>query len=144
MSDDPEVGRYRGKLLVQELLADRLLEDEKLTPLNREGDPRIERVLQRMKDEMTSPDLSIEALAQGIELTATQMRKLFRRETRKGPKEYLHRLRLEKAVHLLRHSTQTVKQIAFECGFATDNYFHLTFRKAFGVTPAAFREKESL
>jgi len=144
ISDDPELGRYRGKALVQELLSDRLLEEEMLAPLNREGDARIERVLQRMKEELASPGLSIEGLADDIDLTATQMRKLFRRETRRSPKQYLNRLRLEKAVHLLRHSTLTVKQIALECGYVTDNYFHLAFRKAFHVTPAAFREKEIL
>jgi AraC-like DNA-binding protein len=144
MNSDPSLGRHLGKLLVSELLFDRLREEKKLAPLNRSGDPRIERVLQRMKDEAGSPDLSIEALAEGIDLTATQMRKLFRRETRRSPKQYLHRLRLEKAVDLLRHSTQTIKQVAAECGFTTDNYFHLAFRKAFGVTPTAFREREIL
>ena len=57
---------------------------------------------------------------------------------------YLDQLRLEKTVYLLRHSTWTIKHIALECGFATDNYFHLVFRKAFGTTPSAFREKEVL
>jgi AraC-like DNA-binding protein len=144
MSVDPELGQHRGKILVRELMADWLREEKNLSPLNRNGDPRIERVLQRMKDELTSPTLSIEALADEIDLTATQMRKLFRRETRRGPKQYLHRLRLEKASHLLRTSTQTIKQVALESGFATDNYFHLVFRKAFGLTPTAFRDKEIL
>jgi len=144
MNSDPALGQHFGKVLVSELLFDRLRDEKKLAPLNRSGDPRIERVLQRMKDELASPDLSIESLARGIDLTATQMRKLFRRETRRSPKQYLNRLRLEKSVDLLRHSTQTIKQIAAETGFTTDNYFHLAFRKAFGVTPIVFREKEIL
>lgn len=144
MGVDPELGQHQGKVLVRELMADRLREEKNLSPLNRNGDPRIERVLQRMKDDLATPTLSIEALADEIDLTATQMRKLFRLETRRGPKQYLHQLRLEKAAHLLRTSTQTIKQVASECGFATDNYFHLVFRKAFGLTPTVFREKEIL
>jgi AraC-like DNA-binding protein len=144
MRIDRELGQHQGKVLVGELMADRLREEKNLSPLDRNGDPRIERVLQRMKDELASPALSIDALAHGVNLTATQMRKLFRRETRRGPKQYLHQLRLEKAAHLLRSSTQTIKEVAAESGFATDNYFHLVFRKAFGLTPAAFREKEVL
>lgn len=142
MSLDPELGQQRGKILVRELLAERLQEEKKLAPLNRSGDPRIERVLQRMKSEQSSPELSIEALAREIDLTATQMRKLFRRETRTSPKQYLNRLRLERTAYLLRHTSLTVKQVALESGFATDNYFHLVFRKAFGMTPIAYREKE--
>lgn len=144
MTTDRDLGRHRGKILVRELMANRLRIENKILPLNREGDPRIEHVIKRMNEEIALPTLSIEALAGEIELTATQMRKLFRRETRQSPKQYLHRLRLEKAVHLLRHSTQTIKQVAFSCGFSTDNYFHLAFRKAFGATPTAFREKEML
>jgi len=72
------------------------------------------------------------------------MRKLFRRETRSSPRRYLRRLRLERAAYLLRHSTQSIKQIALESGFASDNYFHLVFRKAFGFTPTAYRDQEIL
>ncbi len=144
MTTDRELGQHRGKVLVSELMVERLREEKDLAPLHRDGDPRIEHVLQRMKEGLAAPELSIDALAAEIGLTATQMRKLFRRETRQGPKQYLHRLRLEKAVHLLRYSTQSIKQVALESGFATDNYFHLVFRKQFGVTPAAFREREIL
>ena len=144
MSVDPHTGREWGRALVLELMADRLRAGERLKSIGHEGDPRIDRVLQRMRDELISPDLSIEALARDVGLTATQVRKLFRRETRVGPKHYLQQLRLKKAVRLLRHSSQTIKEIAFACGFATDNYFHLVFRRAFGVTPAEFREKEML
>ncbi|MGB8354868.1 MAG: AraC family transcriptional regulator [Chthoniobacteraceae bacterium] len=144
MSADPELGRHWGRTLVLELMAGRLQEEKRLAPLDREGDPRIGQILQRMKEELGSPELSVESLAAGVGLTATQVRKLFRRETGQSPKQYLHSQRLEKAVHLLRHTTQSIKQIALECGFATDNYFHLVFRAAFGVTPGDFRGREML
>jgi AraC-like DNA-binding protein len=141
---DPATGREQGRALVPELMADRLRAGERLLPLPRGGDARIERILRRMDEELASPLLSIDALARDVGLTGTQVRKLFRRETRLRPKYYLQRLRLKKAVRLLRHSTQAVKEIAFACGFATDNYFHTVFREAFGTTPAEFREKEAL
>ena len=144
VSTDPELGQHQGKVLVRELMVERLRDEKNLRPLKRDGDPRIERVLERMNSDLISPDLSIDALAAEIELTPAQMRKLFRRETQASPKQYLNRLRLEKASHLLRYSTHTIKRVAAESGFATDNYFHLVFHKAFGLTPSAFREKEIL
>jgi transcriptional regulator GlxA family with amidase domain len=144
MTNDPATGRRHGQALVQELVAERLRAGEKLAALPRAGDPRIERVLVRMADELASPGLSIESLARGVGLTATQMRKLFRREVHSGPKEHLQHLRLRRAARLLRHSAKTVKEIAFDCGFATDNYFHLVFRRAFRATPAVYRDREML
>jgi AraC-like DNA-binding protein len=144
MASDPATGRRFGRVLVSELVADRLRSGEMLLQIKRGGDPRVERVLARMDEELGSPGLSVEALAREVGITATQMRKLFRRETQIGPKQYLQRLRLRRAARLLRHSARTVKEIAFECGFATDNYFHLAFRQAFDATPAGYRDREML
>jgi AraC-like DNA-binding protein len=144
MSSDPATGRRRGQSLLVELIADRLRCGETLRETKRGGDPRVERVLARMDDELSSPELSVDALAREVGITATQMRKLFRCETQMGPKQYLQRLRLRRASRLLRHSAKTIKEIAFECGFATDNYFHLAFRQAFETTPAGYREREML
>jgi AraC-like DNA-binding protein len=142
MRFDPEVGQSRGKVLVRELLAERLRMEKKWPPLEIAGDPRIERVLRRMREDHSSLLLSVEGLSREVELTSTQMRKLFRRETGAGPHHYLQKLRLERAAYLLHHSTQSIKQVALQSGFATDNYFHLVFRKAFGLTPVAYRNKE--
>jgi AraC-like DNA-binding protein len=144
MSVDPGLGRARGRVLVQELMAERLATESGVAPWRGRGDPRLEHVRQRMREQLGSPTLAIEALAGEIGLTATQMRKLFRRENRRAPKDYLQRLRLEKATQLLRHSARTIKEVSAACGFATDNYFHLVFRRAFGMTPLAYRKQEVL
>jgi len=144
MGSDRASGRRQGEALVRQLIAERLHGGDRLAAMQRGGDPRIERVLARMEEELGSPGLSIDQLAREVGLTATQMRKLFRRETQEGPKHYLQQLRLRRAARLLRHSAKTVKEIAFECGFATDNYFHLVFREAFESTPAEYRDRETL
>ena len=144
MGSDPATGRRLGEALVRQLIAERLHAGDKLAAMRRAGDPRIELVLARMEEELGSPGLSIDQLAREVGLTATQMRKLFRRETQEGPKQYLQQIRLRRAARLLRHSAKTVKEIAFECGFATDNYFHLVFRQSFEATPAEYRDRETL
>jgi AraC-like DNA-binding protein len=144
MGSDPATGRRWGEALVCQLVAERLQAGDTLAAMRRSDDPRIERVLVHMEEELGSPRLSIDALAHEVGLTATQMRKLFRRETQAGPKQYLQQLRLRRAARLLRHTARTIKEIAFECGFATDNYFHLVFRRAFSSTPAEYRDRETL
>lgn len=141
LRDDPELAQSHGETFLRELLAARLGEEKNFAASPSRGDARIEHILRRIRQEMASPDLSVEALAREIELTPVQMRKLFQRETRTSPKQYLQRLRLQHAVQLLRHSTKSVKEVAAESGFASDAYFHLVFRKALDCTPTEYRER---
>ncbi|MEO8204907.1 MAG: AraC family transcriptional regulator [Chthoniobacterales bacterium] len=140
MSHDLVMGQQRGEALVKELLAWQLSHGPILTPLAPAGDPRVSVVLEKMERELGSPDLSIETLARGVKITATQLRKLFRRETGVRPQNFLHTLRLRRAARLLRHTTASIKEVAAECGFSSDHYFHLAFRKGHGVTPSEYRQ----
>ncbi len=136
---DPEAGQQRGESLVKELLALQLRKGLHLARGKQEGDPRIAGVLKKMETEFASCDLSVEELAREIQLTPVQFRKLFQRETHLSPKRFLNRLRMRHATSLLRQTTASVKQIAAECGFASDHYFHLAFRKELGCTPSGYR-----
>lgn len=140
MENDPELGQPHGEMTVKELLVFQLRDGLLLKPSPR-GDPRVGGVIQRMEQRLASPDLSVEELARGVEITSVQLRKVFRRATGVGPKHFLTTLRLRKATRLLRHTLATVKQVAADCGFASDHYFHLAFRKEFDCTPSEYRKR---
>jgi AraC-like DNA-binding protein len=140
MGNDPELGQPHGEMTVKELLAFQLRDGLLLKPFS-PGDPRVSAVIQRMEQRLASPDLSVEELARGVEITSVQLRKVFRRATGVGPKHFLTTLRLRKATRLLRHTMATVKQVSVDCGFASDHYFHLAFRKEFDCTPSEYRKR---
>lgn len=52
----------------------------------------------------------------------------------------IHRKRLELSCELLRSSMMTIAEIADSSGFPTPTYFHVAFRKAYGMTPGDFRK----
>jgi AraC-like DNA-binding protein len=140
MSRDSEIGRLYGETVLKDLLVAQIRQGEILTRASN-ADLRVGSVIQRMEKELDSVDLSIEDLARGVEITPVQLRKLFRRETGTGPKQFLSALRFRKASRLLRHTRAAVKKIAAECGFASDHYFHLAFRQEFGCTPSEYRTR---
>ncbi len=56
--------------------------------------------------------------------------------------EFLRNLRVEHARRLLKSTTQTLTDIALDCGFADQSHFSATFRRLTGLTPAVFRQME--
>jgi AraC family transcriptional regulator len=54
--------------------------------------------------------------------------------------EFLRSLRVEHARRLLASTTQTLTDIALDCGFADQSHFSATFRRLTGLTPAVFRQ----
>ncbi|ENA0294230.1 HTH-type transcriptional activator RhaS [Klebsiella pneumoniae] len=56
------------------------------------------------------------------------------------PQRYLNRVRLMKARHLLRHSDESVTDIAYRCGFGDSNHFSTLFRREFDWSPRDIRQ----
>ncbi len=54
--------------------------------------------------------------------------------------EYVMRLRLDKAKVLLRDTSKSVEDVAFECGFSSANYFGLIFKKEIGLSPLNYKK----
>ncbi len=55
------------------------------------------------------------------------------------PSEYVNRIRIEHAAHLLRSSELAVDDVIESCGFENVSYFYRLFRKQMGATPKAYR-----
>jgi len=52
------------------------------------------------------------------------------------------RLRLERAVTLLRESSQTISQISDALGYRDVGFFSRQFKQKMGFSPAMFRKRE--
>ncbi|SFS14185.1 AraC family transcriptional regulator [Microbacterium sp. cf046] len=65
--------------------------------------------------------------------------RIFRHVTGEAPKEYLRRLRLERAVYRLKGSPDNVLRIALESGYATHETFTRAFVRQFDMSPSEFR-----
>lgn len=57
------------------------------------------------------------------------------------PNNYLGRIRLCQASWLLSHTTKSVTDVAFDCGFNDGNYFSSKFHNAFNMTPLQYRKR---
>jgi AraC family L-rhamnose operon regulatory protein RhaS len=61
--------------------------------------------------------------------------------TKKPPTIYLTQLRVNKACSLLQKSKMSIKSIALQCGFHTNQYFSRQFKRFTGVSPSVYRDQ---
>lgn len=88
-----------------------------------------------------SNDLSLRALAAVLNVNASYLSALFRKETGQTLTEYVNEKRMQAGAHLLRTTRLQVQTIAQHCGISDVNYFSKIFKKQYGVTPKQFRSE---
>ena len=54
--------------------------------------------------------------------------------------EYVRKLRIQKAIHLLYHTSHSLSEIAYLAGFADQSHFSRMFKNQTGLKPSAFRK----
>ena len=84
-------------------------------------------------------DLSLAALARLAGVSPFHFHRLFRAAVGEAPKQYVRRLRLERAATRLKLTHRSVTDIAFAVGYDTHEGFTRAFRGHFGVSPQQFR-----
>jgi len=86
-------------------------------------------------------ELTLSRVADAINLSAGYFSELFKKATGVRFVEYLARVRVEQAKHLLQNSELRVTELAFRCGFGSLSQFNRTFKKVAGQSPQEFRAR---
>ncbi|MFR3707886.1 MAG: HTH-type transcriptional activator RhaS [Enterobacter hormaechei] len=100
------------------------------------NDARLNQLMAWLEDHFAE-DVCWETLADDFSLAATACQL---KPTGLMPQRYLNRLRLIKARHLLRHTDESVTDIAYRCGFGDSNHFSTLFRREFNWSPRDIRQ----
>jgi len=86
-------------------------------------------------------DLSVEAMAEHINLCPRQFTRRFRLEFNSSPAAFVQRLRLDEARKRLSAPGFTVKGVADSVGFHDPDSFRRAFMQRFGVAPTHYRSR---
>lgn len=95
-------------------------------------------VIRHMEAHYPEP-LSVGAMANLAHLSLSQFERRFKALFQVTPLQYLIRLRLNKASHLLSTTTKKITDIATLCGFYDHSHFIRQFGKTFGISPSTYR-----
>lgn len=103
------------------------------------NDARLNLLMAWLEDNFAD-EVCWEAVADRFSLSLRTLHRQLKQHTGMTPQRYLNRIRLTKARHLLRHSDESVTDIAFRCGFGDSNHFSTLFRREFNWSPRDIRQ----
>ena len=96
-------------------------------------------------NEHLEDEIRINQLAREANFSSFHFQRIYKALQRETPYDTLLRLRLEKAVFLLRHHPGLkISNIAFECGFPSIENFSRQFKSRYNFTASTFRKDKNL
>jgi AraC-like DNA-binding protein/ligand-binding sensor protein len=84
--------------------------------------------------------LSLKEIADVSELSAPYFSTVFKEEMGENLSNYLNRLRVEKALVVLRDTEYPINEVSEACGFEDQSWFSKVFKSYTGVSPCEFRK----
>ena len=107
------------------------------------GNSLVNRAKHIINDHIADSNFNIDDVASVLYISSNYLRQIFRQQSGESFVEYLTRIRMEKAMGLLKDPNIKIQDIAEKTGFSNQRYFSVCFKKHFGKTPTEFRENES-
>lgn len=104
-----------------------------------ERSPHIERIMELIEARFDSP-INAEEIAQHIGRRPSYLTRLFREQQGCGIHAYLVKVRMREAARLI-EAGEKAEVVALSVGYRSRTNFYRQFKKHFGVTPAAFRDR---
>ncbi|MEF9960348.1 MAG: helix-turn-helix domain-containing protein [Niameybacter sp.] len=101
------------------------------------SNPGIKKAIQYMHQHLNEP-LTLDTVCDSIHLNKCYFCTLFKNDTGLTFTQYLNKIRIDAAKHLMQETTLSLDEIAYRCGFNTYSYFCTTFKKITGQPPSAF------
>lgn len=90
-------------------------------------------------ENISNPDLDQQLICRELGVSRALLYNKMKAITGAGAKEYITRIRIEKAKAFIENSTYTIAEISDMTGFASQSYFSTAFKNYEGMTPSGYK-----
>jgi signal transduction histidine kinase/ligand-binding sensor domain-containing protein/DNA-binding response OmpR family regulator len=95
-----------------------------------------------IEKDISNSRLDVDTLASALNLSRSSLYRKLKSMTDLSPNEFIRNIRLKHACCMLKESSLTISEIAYELGFSDPRYFSTSFKKEFNLTPSEFRDTQ--
>ncbi len=94
-------------------------------------------------DNMSNPELSIEDLEKGMDMSKMQLYRKLKNVTSLSGNEFIRSIRLKESKLLLQIGELNISEVAYRVGFNDPGYFTRAFKKQFGKSPKVYIQEKN-
>jgi AraC-like DNA-binding protein len=125
-------------VLAQHFLSTERLQDTNIPP----SQIRIAHEVANWLENNLSKKIKIEDLAKDLNLHRAYLSQCFKKTYGMSPSDYLIRIRIREARHLLLETDLSIEMISYKLPFSSAGHFSRTFRSIMGLSPLKFRKEK--
>ena len=94
-----------------------------------------------ISENIDNPELDQELLCKEMGMSRASLFNKMKHITGAGAKEYITKIRIEKAKALIENTTLNIAEISDKTGFASQSYFSTAFKNSTGLTPSQYKQQ---
>jgi YesN/AraC family two-component response regulator len=95
-----------------------------------------------VSEHLSDPELDQQFICRELGVSRALLYNKMKAITGTGAKEYITRIRIEKAKNLMENPSLSIADIAEMTGFTSQSYFSTAFKSQTGMTPSQYRQKD--
>ena len=114
--------------------------DAALAVVKKKNNPYILDAIQYIRNNYSSPNLSLVSIAEAIGITPSYLSRLFSENLNTKLIDYITQERVARSMDDLVNKGTPIFEIADKCGFSSSRNYIAAFRKLYGTTPGEYRK----
>lgn len=129
------------RMMIARYKAAKKIEPPKLT-VNTIDEQWLEQALKVVNDNIANEKFSTDDFARLMLMSRTSLYTKMKALTGESVKEFIRRIRLNRAAELIGEGNLNISEISYQVGFATPSYFTTSFKKHFGCLPTEYQAQD--
>lgn len=117
------------------------INDEEMPSITANDKMFLTKVTDAVTEQITNGRVDYALLASTLCLSRAQLNRKLKAITGETTTEYILKIKISLAKHLLDSTDKSIFEIAMDCGMDSDSYFCTLFKKSTGVTPLQYRNR---